>query len=254
MLGGVTGTDASKLLITNLNHFGQAGGFAAIARLVAMTSSANSPNPRLALSEVNSLVAIIKGVSPHFTKKFSASYLPEFQLAVSRRLDAVACDKDLREMLEGGGGEGGHTTAVEAIWRDLGVIVRSSWKDFPFHERYESYLLFLARVFMTSPYLNLRIRGIALLNEQIDKLRRKEEAKQRSSYGTLSYYSVGSRPILNQNEPTLHWLTPSYLCGWMVDNQIMELALGWHPPLLSPLDRCSDFSSQEIPPPSRNTT
>ena len=225
MLGGVTGTDASKLLITNLNHFGQAGGFAAIARLISMISSSHSSTPRLSLNEVNSLVAIIKGASAYFTKKFSSSYLPEFQLAVSRRLDAVACDKDLREMLEVTGAE--HTTVVESIWRDLGVIVRSSWKDFPFHERYETYLLFLARVFMTSPYLNLRIRGITLLNEQIEKLRRKEEAKQRSSYGTtLSYYSVGSRPATNQIEPTAHWLTPSYLCSWMVDNKIMEIALG----------------------------
>jgi hypothetical protein len=225
MLGGMMGTEGSRLLVTNLNHFGQAGGFVAIARLIAMIPSADMTTPRLSLSEVHSMVAIIKGTSTHFSKKFSATYLPEFQLAVSRRLDAIQCDKDLRDLLEAS--EGGHMTVLEAIWKDLGTIVRSLWKDFPFNERYETYLLFLSRVFLTSPYLNLRIRGISLLNEQIEKLRRKEDAKQRSSYGAtaLSYYSVGNRsqPL---NEPTVHWLTASYLSNWMVENRIMELALG----------------------------
>jgi hypothetical protein len=140
----------------------------------------------------------------------------------------------------GASGEAGaHTALVEAIWRDLGIIVRSLWKDFPFNERYETYLLFLSRVFLTSPYLNLRIRGISLLNEQIDKLRRKEDAKQRSSYGAtaLSYYNVGNRsqPL---TEPTVHWLTASYLSNWMVENRIMELALG-PPPLPLPLSHPS---------------
>lgn len=227
MLGGVIGNDSSRLLITNLNHFGQSGGFSAVARLIAMIPTAEIPTSRLSLVDVQSFVAIVRGCSGHFTKKFSSSFLPEFQLAVSRRLDAVNSDKDLRDMLEATSNGDGGTVPIETIWRDLGIIVKTAWKDFPFYERYETYLLTLSRVLLTSPYLNLRIRGISLLNEQIEKIRRKEEAKQRSGYGAsaLSYYS-GSRIMQNPNEPTVHWLTPSYLCNWMVENKIMELALG----------------------------
>lgn len=228
MLGGVIESDTSRLLITNLNHFGQVGGFSAIARLIAMVPTSDISTPKLSLTEVQSFVTIVKGSSTHFTKKFSSNYLPEFQLAVSRRLDAINCDKDLRDMLEASSSADGGTGPIETIWRDLGTIVRTAWKDFPYHERYETYLLYLSRVLLTSPYLNLRIRGICFLNDQIDKIRKKEEAKQRSSYGAaaLSYYSAGPRQLQNLNEPTLQWLTPSYLCNWMVENKIMELTLG----------------------------
>lgn len=281
------GPDPSKLLITNLNHFAQVSGYSSITRLIAMTissstslsSSSSSSSlststniiststsvsisnvilneiPKLSLSEVHSLVLIIKGISTHFSKKFCSNYLLEFQLAVARRLELINCDKDLRDMLELGASESGPTTVIELIWKDMGIMLRNLLKDFPFYERYgilillfiflniyhtfiyfiifyfiliETYQLFLSKVLMTSPYLNLRIRGISLLNEQIDKLRRKEELKQKSSSSasSFSFYNVGNRQVQNTNEPTLYWLTASYLANWMIENKIMELALG----------------------------
>ena len=74
---------------------------------------------------------------------------------------------------------------------------------------------------MTSPYLNLRIRGLSFLNDILDLLNKKELAKKTYGSAAMSYYSYGSRQHVG--EPTIHWLTSSWVCSWVCSNDIVEI-------------------------------
>jgi ubiquitin C-terminal hydrolase len=85
----------------------------------------------------------------------------------------------------------------------------------------EKYQLQFCKVLMTSRYLNLRIRGLAILNDLLAEIQKKETNKKSGiNYYTYSY-SRQATP-----DPTVQWLTSQWTCKWIIENAIIELILG----------------------------
>jgi hypothetical protein len=130
--GGSTQPDLSKLFITNLNYFAYRGGYDAIVRLIDPPSSPSVAHA-LSLSEVLSMTVFVRATSIYFSKKFVNSFLPDFQLAVFRRVNQITNDADLREILDSSPDGMG---VVEAIWKEQAVVLRAHWKEYALHETF----------------------------------------------------------------------------------------------------------------------
>lgn len=95
----------------------------------------------LSLAEVLAIATFVRTISGHFSKKFAASFLPDFQLATFRRVNQITNDADLREILDSSPDGMG---VVEAIWRELAVVLRTHWKEYALNETFGEWMVLLS--------------------------------------------------------------------------------------------------------------
>jgi hypothetical protein len=122
--------DLSKLLLSNINVFGEAGGFNA---LISRMDNQHCDNPRYIanLTLVLAVAIVMKDLTTIFHKKYLAVFLPLYTDVIFKRLNVLSIDTDLREILE----KKECKNIVDQILNELDATLRVSWKDYPIAEK-----------------------------------------------------------------------------------------------------------------------
>lgn len=194
----------SRLLVINLNHFALQGGFDGI--LLRMQRADTS------LILVHTLVAFLRGISTHIQKKFLSNLLQSFQELLMKYLYSLQT-YSLKAVSDR------NSDIVDSILREFEHLMKSEAKEFPLYETIEKFKLHYCLVQLSSPLLNLRLRGVNLLTDIIEAVRRREASKK----GYASYYlNYGTKA----SEPACHWLTSAYLTQWLQHSDVLGLLFG----------------------------
>jgi hypothetical protein len=193
------GPSTSRLCITNINLFGDAGGFDAILEAL----------PSAPISLVHQYVYLVtnlknRTMSPSFGKDYGAKFL---EVAYAR-LHALQLD-DHRVLYNS---EDTWTIMLQNLEFFAGF---PDLKGFPVHECVEKAWCSLSRLFLSSPTIAIRVRGVVLLDYHILKaIRRAEEAEE--------------APLVQQKQSTAKYMTRTHMCSWVLNpsNPTLGIILG----------------------------
>ena len=189
-----------KLLVTNINYFATVGGF---DMLVAVISNEH-------VGRIYDILILLKELSFKLIKKsYLESLLPRFQDIISKRLLNLE-EKDYRTFFTDS-----KKDLVHLIWLNLEFLIRNIYKDITFFEVYEKFTLDYCEKLLSCQMLNLKIKGISMLNDLIERTSRKENDKR-------PIYAMSNAKVANVPS----WLTTAYLFQWLQDRNLIDLLLG----------------------------
>ncbi|CBJ30122.1 conserved unknown protein [Ectocarpus siliculosus] len=147
-------SDASRLYVANMNHFGRAGGYAAILSRIDPSRAAGP----VSIEEFTTYTGFL-AVAPKCFASFSKDnlYFEDVRRGVMARLgrlsnDELAADEE----------------AVMAIMSSLGVVMSAIDMKFNRTENLERFHVMFAIQLIRCPFLNPRIRGVTVLSDIIE--------------------------------------------------------------------------------------
>ncbi|CAM9265373.1 unnamed protein product [Chrysoparadoxa australica] len=209
---GAGGYDASRLYVTNMNHFGETGGFGAILKRltpIRLQNGAMEGAPA-SLEELAAYVSFLYRARGLFVPAFMCKFFAEFRARAFERLDQLS-PEELKEVKDANTYE---ADPVGSLLRDLIKLLTVVMPEgFVAEEALEKAQLSLSLQLLECPFLNPRIKGIALLNDIVEMTMRRE------TYRHGGYSMVAQLPVAA-------WLQPDWLAKWLNEKQVVEVLLG----------------------------
>ncbi|CAM9482017.1 unnamed protein product [Scytosiphon promiscuus] len=196
--------DASRLYVANMNHFGRAGGYAALLSRINPNRAAG-PVP---LEEFVTYTGFL-AVAPKCFAPFSKDnlYFEDVRRAVMARLGRLSNDE-----------LAGEEETVMATMSFLGELMSVMDGNFNKAEHVERFHIMFAIQLIRCPFLNPRIRGVTILSDIIDVTIRNATARRRSrSKGVIG---VGG------GNHTYGWVGEEWLATWLAEERVVEAILG----------------------------
>lgn len=144
----------SKLFYTNINSFGKEG-FEYVLR--ALGAADEGTGRRSSLIDVADYVYLVTNLSSRLMPPFYRDYAVRFLDITFARLHAFG-SSDYKQIASGG-------RMIETLLGNLDYFCSIVCKNYPIHEKMETFKCFQGTFLLTSQSLSLRVMGVALLTQ-----------------------------------------------------------------------------------------
>eukprot|EP00903_Cladosiphon_okamuranus_P019913 g18301.t2 len=195
--------DASRLYVVNMNHFGRAGGYAALLSRIDPDRAAGPVSLEEYITYVGFLAAVPK-CFVLFSKEHS--YFEDVRRAVMTRLGRLSNDE-----------LAGEEEVVMTVMSLLGALMSVVDVNFNRLENGERFYIMFAIQLIRCPFLNPRIRGVVILSNIIDVIVRNAARPRFRGKGVIAG-GVGAY--------TYDWVGEQWLATWLAEERVVEAILG----------------------------
>eukprot|EP00752_Nemacystus_decipiens_P004045 g3704.t1 len=197
--------DASRLYVVNMNHFGRAGGYAALLSRIDPNRAAGPVSLEEYITYVGFLAAVPK-CFVLFSKEHL--YFEDVRRAVMARLGRLSNDE-----------LAGEEEVVMTVMSLLGELMSVVDVNFNRLENGERFHIMFAIQLIRCPFLNPRIRGVVILSNIIDVIVR-NAASRRPRFRGKGVIGGGVGAF------SYDWVGEQWLATWLAEERVVEAILG----------------------------